>query len=47
VNSAALRSEIPNALRQCSRVKPTHVKLYLPAGLLNEKKMITAIGISR
>ena len=47
VNRASLRSEMPKTFRQWSRVNPTQVWLYLPAGLLNEKKMITAIGISR
>ena len=46
VTSASVSSGIANASLQCSSVKPSQVKLNLPAGSLNEKTAITAIGIS-
>jgi hypothetical protein len=44
--SALVSSEISKGCAQCERVKPFHVKLNLPAGLLKEKTTISAIGIS-
>ena len=47
VQSASFSSGMPKTFSQCSRVKPTQVKLKRPAGSLKEKAKMTAIGTSR
>ena len=47
LTSASCRPGTPNGSFQCSSVNPCQVKLNLPAGSLNENRMMIAIGASR